>query len=84
MDQNVFQIYPNYLLHIFGVKGLYYDSYDAPSDTLFVYPVIPDLDPTASERMSGNDIFRDKNIVWQVRSAGPLLDNIWAGGNVKH
>ena len=63
---------------------MYYDSYDAPSDTLFVYPVIPDLDPTASERMSGNDIFRDKNIVWQVRSAGPLLDNIWAGGNVKH
>ena len=29
-------------------------------DTLCVYPVIPDLDPT--ERMSGNDIFRDKNI----------------------
>ena len=81
MDQNVFQIYPSINL---SPKGLYYDSYDAPSDTLFVYPVIPDLDPTASERMSGNDIFRDKNIVWQVRSAGPLLDNIWAGGNVKH
>ena len=64
MDENIFQLYPNYFIYNISIWS--------------------NLDPTASERMSGNDIFRDKNIVWQVRSVGPLLDNIWAGGNVKH
>ena len=39
-----------------------------PNYLIYNISIWSNLDPTASERMSGNDIFRDKNIVWQVRS----------------